>query len=715
MNIASVQKRKFLNNIYKLLYSNGSKPTDYEVRRAFNQYFKVNRLGEPIDIDLSPIQSVNRIDPNVLNELMINSILNLEVLYDCVMENNQEIFAVITALNAKMDNLRAKRKEIEGKIDQLIYSNANSDGFFYSFLENFSNTSFIDLNLTTAFVDSVNGIATIPKLVSEYSSQITAQSINVNSVSYSVSFNSRTVVSDAQANEFDLALDGLNDTYWKYSFSAPTPGIFAVTINIPISSSIRVSKIQGSIMSETPCSVYVNPTPIRSQVEEVVRIKDSKTDFNRFAFSIPADSYSSIRLTIFKSEPDRLIVSENNPYMYEIGIRDLLIGSDYYDNSAVLVSNPISLPNADNELLSISSVAIDVNHQVVSGTDIKYYIANNVDSAVSISDFSWIPIEPSSFDSQAEPNVVNLIGAVDRVKYIDNSEIGNYDYTLISLNSNSLNVNELNPTTLPFSDRTIYRIASVPNQEKFLQPYILTGLDYYRHYNLLKDNSNSQIVANNYKSLDRWADLISEFGKNSLTLNNIQSLNSVLNLEISAISSGIIETRLLSPTDVSASFQFTKSDERLNISIFLNGKLISDIPSGIKNANVQWDFVKGINNISIGYDKNFIGTPFIKLMDGGNISDYGNVFLEYFSFLDPLEFRRKVDPSLNFFTIDNIFGSKQILASKEISNRSILRYYSDQSEQVTAIRYRVDFNRYSNPLQSPLLDAIRIKFRHSDI
>lgn len=713
MNIATIQKRKFLNNIYKILYSSGKKPTDYQVRRAFNQYFRANKLGQPLDIDLAPINSLNVIDPNVLNELMINSMLNLETLYDCVMENNQEVFSIITALNSKLENLRIKRKILEGKIDQLIFSNANSDGFFYSYLENFSSTANIDLSMTSAFIDTINNNVSIPKIVSEYSSQVTSQNVNASGVKYSTTFNSRSVASDITATNFDLALDGLNDTYWDYGYEADSPGIFSIAIDIPVTSALRVSKVQGSIISETPCSIYLSARSASTNGQEVLRIKDSKSDFTRFSFMIPADAYSNIRLTIFKSEPDKLIQNNTNPYLYQIGIRELVIGADFYDTSAQLVSKAISLPSSDNELLSISAVSIDAEQQTTSGTEVDYYIASDVENATSIADFNWIPIEPTNFKANVEPNLVNLIGSIFSTKYIDNSELVNYDYTLIPKNSNSLNINELNPTVLPFSEKEVYRVASVPNEEKFLQPYMLTGLGSYRHYNVLKDNSKLQ--TQDYRSLESWADIISNNTNFPYTLNYINSFNSTLNLEISSNSSGLIETKILCPEPKKVSYQLIKSDIRLNVSIFMNGGLIADIPAGTKDANVEWNFTKGINNITIGYDKPFLGTPSIKIMNNGNLDNFGTVFLDYFSYLDPLEFRRRTDPSLSYFTIDNLYGSKEIIASKEISNRTILKYYSDRSNQVTAIRYRLDLNRYTNPLQSPVVDAIRVKFKHSDI
>jgi hypothetical protein len=90
------------------------------------------------------------------------------------------------------------------------------------------------------------------------------------------------------------------------------------------------------------------------------------------------------------------------------------------------------------------------------------------------------------------------------------------------------------------------------------------------------------------------------------------------------------------------------------------------------------------------------------------------MFLDYFSYLDPMEFKRRADISAHLFTIDNFYGRKEILSSRQISGKSLFNYYSNMLDTVTAIRYRADLIRYENPLQTPLIDSIRVKFKHND-
>jgi hypothetical protein len=287
------------------------------------------------------------------------------------------------------------------------------------------------------------------------------------------------------------------------------------------------------------------------------------------------------------------------------------------------------------------------------------------------------------------------------------------DYPIIPLNSTASNANELNPMLLPFSDRLVYRVASVKDDRKYSQPVLISNINCFKSYWISGDNS--KISTNLSQSLQGWADIINDSSYYDLRVNTLNNFTSILNSAFTGPSSELIETKILCEEERTVSHTLVKSGGVFDLSIYFNGSLIADVPAGQTNTKVEWNFVKGINTLTIAYDNGTSEKVSIDLMVGANLSDYGTVFLDYYSYLDPLEFRRKVDSSLNVFTIDTIYGSKQILASKEIARKSILKYFSDRVEEISAVRYRVDFNRYNNPLQTPVLDGIRIKFKHTDV
>lgn len=707
MDIATVQKRKFLNNIYKLLYAKGEKPSEQEVRKAFAEYFSTNRPGLPVRIDYNRLSSVDLTDVDVLNELMVGNLFNLEVLYEAVFENNQQIMSVVTALNNKLQGLQVRRKQLEAKVDQLLFMNSNTDGYFYSAIDKFSDLSYIDMGLTTAFVDTVNGNVSIPKITNEVSDSLVIKEIFTGSATMSATMNGTTVVSNVAVPDFDATFDGLNDTYWSYSLTSSSPGIASIVLSLPISTSYPVSKVNVSLLTSTPAAAYLRAIPVIRDNPDYIMFQDSTDDYSRFSFSIPANNYSSIELTIIKSEPDRLLSSSTGMYEYSFGIRELSISSAYYDSRATLVSVPISVPSTDNKNLAISAVALEAKHQIPAGTAVQYYIAADNTTASDISSFNWLRVD-SSIQGELE-KVVALTSSNAISKSID---ISDSDLIFIPENSTSANANEINPTNLPYSERIVYRICPLDPSENVIQPYILANIGTFRHYGVLLESS--KIETELYTSLDGWSEKIKTDPVN-VYVDYLLNQATAISPGIFSANIGLLETKLMAASAAVASHTVTKSSPDFNLSIYLNGSLIADLPKGVSNKTIEWNFVAGINNIVIGYDKNFSGLVSFSLMSNRTLGDYGTMFCDYFTYLDPIQFRNNRILDSNIFTIDSIFGRNEILSSKNIANRSILRYYTNNSDLITAVRYRADLTRFDNPLQSPSIDSIRVKFKHNDL
>ena len=709
MDISTIQKRKFLNNLYKLYYSEGSKPSEQEVRADFNRYFSKYRFGLPVDVDYDLLLRKNIINPDDLNELMANTLLNLEVLYDCVFENNNELFSVVNVLNNKLDSLKARRKQLESKIDELLFENSNTDGYFYSFADTFSTADNVDLSLTTAHVDLLNNNVAIPKITSNISEVISVDQITSNAVSYSMRVDGQEIITSNTAENFDFVFDGLNDTYWKKDYRSSKPAIVALSVIIPLSTSIEISKVSGSIITASPVNIYVTCTPLDSTLQARYFEKLSSEEYNRFSFNIPSDIYSSVSITLVKNEPDRILSSNSDPYFYGMGFREIAIGSDYHDVRSVLVSNPIILSKRDNSLLEIASVAIDASANVPPETELKYYVAADTESYSGISDFNWIPIEPLSSSAQENKKFVTLASSNYNNKTIDYTDS---DYTFIPLKDDSDLSSELNPAKIPFTEKTAYRIAAVPENEQVLKPYMLVGLSNFRHYG--KIHSGNLVDAILYKSPEYWSSEISRENNLSVLKETVYDQIISTNTPLTSESSGFFSTNLLCQNAVSVSHKIRKSSPDFNLSVYLNGVMIADIPAGFSSAEVDWNFVEGVNNINILYDKNVSGYFSFSLMAGVSLEEYGTVFLDYYNYVDPIEFRKRSSDSVKIFTVDSLFGRREILSSTSIGQRSLIRYYSSMSDVISAVRYRVDLIRYSNPLKTPSVNSVKVKFRHSD-
>lgn len=713
MNIATIQKRKFLNNIYKLLYSSGKTPTEQEVRRIFSAYFSVNEFGLPANVNYSLLQNVNVTDVDIINDAMATTLLNMEVLNDCILENNEELFSVINVLNSKLDGLRAKRRVLEAKVDELIFINNNSDGYYYSFLDDYFNTDNIDLALTNAFIDIEKGQVKIPKITSNLSNALTVDNIQTLNVTYSIIVNGNTVSSSQRAVNFDNVFDGLNDTYWSIGHLTQTPSIVSLQVDIPIPNTFSISRVAGKLLTITPTTTHITCTPANIQIPEHMDTQQPNAEYNQFSFAIPTGAYNKISLTFVKVEHDTVVAGSQSPYAYSFGIREMSIGAEYHETNATIVSNPISIPTSDNSNLFVAAVALESKAQLPPGTEAKYYVCQHTVDYGNITDYNWIQIEPTALNSRGKDIPVNFLSSNFYKKYISNF-IGD-DFQLIPKNTTSPNINEKNPSILPNSNKTVYRVCALKSDEKLINPYILSDVNNMRHwYTLPIADTRNGSQTSYYKSLDTWNNKIKINTPGDVYNATLLNQSSQISINNSGVINGIIKFNLYCDESIKVNHNVVKSSDGFNLGIYLNGILIADLPAGTASTFAEWDLLTGDNNVIITYDKSITGPINFNITAGASLNDYGTIYLDYYRYLDPIDFRNKITENDNVFTIDNFYTRREIISSKEISNRSLIRYYSNNNQLYNSIRYRIDLRRYNNPLQTPVIDSVRIKFKHID-
>jgi hypothetical protein len=367
----------------------------------------------------------------------------------------------------------------------------------------------------------------------------------------------------------------------------------------------------------------------------------------------------------------------------------------------------LSLPEVDNKDLVIDAVSLEVGEQKVKDTDIRYYVAADYPGATSISDLSWIPISPVGSENSGYPSVVSFFGSTTKVKKILQTRIMD-SLELIPVNESAKNANELNPSSNIYQNKVAYRVARLDKEEKYISPVLYGNIDSFNHYYFLTTENSDPY----YKDLNFWSDQIAQ--------KNVSLFNSVLKEQIGSLypgvnsaTSGYIQTNLSCDVAQKVIFNVNKINYNFNLAIYLNGVNIADLPKGTLSKPIEWNLSAGINSIIITYDKPFNGTISFSPMEGTSFSKFGSLFTDYYSYLDPLDFQNKTTDLANYFTIDTVYGSKEIISSKLINYKCNFKYTAKVSDPVTSIRYRVDLDRFNNPLNTPTVDYVKLKFKHT--
>jgi hypothetical protein len=122
MTIENIQKKRFLDTIYKIYYSLGSEPSINEISTIYGRYFSRFKPGQPIPAPYQDLSASAVIDHEKLNRILAHTTFNIDVLYDSFYEEIEELYATISAFKFRMDNLRSRRAELEKTVDDHLFA-----------------------------------------------------------------------------------------------------------------------------------------------------------------------------------------------------------------------------------------------------------------------------------------------------------------------------------------------------------------------------------------------------------------------------------------------------------------------------------------------------------------------------------------------------------------------------------------------------------------
>lgn len=735
MTIENIQKKRFLDTIYKIYYSTGNKPSENDISAIYGRYFNRYRPGFPIPVSYNDLSANSTIDTEKLNRIMAHTLFNIDVLYDSFHEEVSDLYDLITAFKFRIENLKLRRAELEKEIDDKLFAINNTDGFYYSHTNAFNNTSLADLSKTSAVIDLSSRRMTIPKLTSGVFSYVGNILNKVANASVDIFLDGKKVSTISSVN-FSNVFNGLNNSEWKHQFEATSIGLCTLKITIPVSSTSAnisgVSLVEGKINSNKPVDINMIVNEASESSRSFAMSKTSASDYDNFSFSFATTRASTIELFLTKVEPDYTrTVAGQVKYVYDFRIEELIITAPYYDSSATFVSQPIALPSSQNNTMVIDSVYFDANEQTPTGSMVNYYIAQNAGNETSISDFNWIKVSPASLKNAADSSVISFNGTTKVEAKIVKSSTSNIQSSINEMVKIPRSADYNNPIKDYFyrndaiqNSFSLYRLAKFA---KDLNPY-----DVY----MLENTDSNQVLAAivNGTSLDKssWQQIITGARTDilpntfNISLANNQEFYQAENVPFGSI---YLSTNVYMDNSLTITKNFLKSlsAQYWDVDIYLNGVQISNagaLAPGILSSSLTWNFKKGQNSIVIIINKSTndsdgVRTPFsgsISLMDGISLLSIpgAEVYRNYFSFVKVEELRNKYSNTDNVFSIINYENNLEIVyrRTEEIKDGTKVYYLTNNGKSPTAIRVRADLFRGSDSYTAPSVLSYTVKFKH---
>lgn len=723
MSISQIQIKNILELVAKSFFVNGVNPQTEQLHSFMSQYFSQNPAGNPVSLDMNAFAKDIVSNVDTLNDFMAMMIVNIDTLYEICANHVEQTMMLNTILRTHLDRLKIKRKVLEQKIDDYLLGIYNSDGYFYSFSDNFSDVSSIDFNFTSAFIDTDAGITGLPALSS------LSRRINPTSVSdpyLTISDDSGNALSWVTKTPFSNAFDGMTNTAWYVEVRTSSP--VTVTVNMEISlatssGSTKVSKIDLVPFGVSPvqCGISAdfiddNASTFSDVFSHYVKTSSEKMSFIGDQIN---NDVERLKFQLVKTEADyKESNASNKTFVYIFGFKEILITEQVYDTYASLVSLPFGIPfELANEAV-IDSVSIVTDDFVPTNTSLKYYLAPDNTEATSINDFDWKEITPISTSNIAGNTVVHFNGSDTTRKMIRLKTRSSSDIKLIDRNSTSNDLSKRNPTVAYFPTLSVYRIIGF--DDEFLSGTISLeeGINTTKIYYCELD---PKAITDEFSF---WKSKFDDPESFSTTYGEIDSGHEFFyGADVGEDGKSVYsETFVIADREYPVFLKECKksdSNSQLwDVKVFLNGRLIADMPVGVNKLTVPWKLKEGKNhvvvmsNIPIGTIVNpspYIGT--FNLMTDSNLFDFGTVKLNDWIYVDPFKFQNNQIYNANTFTIYN----KEIVSGKEPTNNFRLKYKKPTSTSPDSIRFRADFARTSNDSKvSPICDSYRVRFSYAE-
>lgn len=720
MSINQIQTKNILELIAKSYFVSGINPQTLQLYSFMSEYFSQNPIGTPVTLDVNLFLNINKSDPELVNDFMAMMIVNLDTLYEACANHVEETMMLNTVLRTHLDRLKIKRNVLESRIDDYLLGIYNSDGYFYSFSDSFSNTAYVDFNFTSAFVDTAASLASLPA-ISTVSRKVDAASISDPIISITDEAGESLVW--LKKTDFENAVDGMTNTAWYVEVRTTTPQTITMDLELTLAtllSSRKISKIDLIPFGVSPVQCGINATFLK---DDGIRVS---TPFSNYVKK-SADKMSfigdqidfnveKINLQLTKSENDYIEDGVSiRTYVYIFGFKEIIIAEQAYDSFATLVTQPFGMPEELADESTIDSVSLVVEDFVPTNTSLTYYVAADNADATSISDFDWQAITPIG-TSNSNTFAVHFNGSTETKKMVRSRTRTGGDLKLIEKNTTSSDLAKRNPTPAFFPGLDVYRICALTD-------------DFLAGTLRLEEGINTTRIC--YTNLSAAA-VVEDFGYWKVVCDD-PALFTMVYGEIDAgheffygadvgedAKSVYVETYLTTDREYPVFLkECRKSDTNSRVwdmRVFLNGKEIANMPAGVDKITVPWKLKEGLNHIGVminipeATEANplpYIGT--FNIMTDDLLTNYGTVKLDNWTYVDTYKFQNNQTNDASTFTIYN----KEIVSRKEPTNNFRLTYKTPTTASPEALRLRADFTRAnSSSTSTPIFDLYRVRFSY---
>lgn len=720
MSIRRVQTERLLEDIVRTLHSQGTTPMFSDIARKMATYLSKYPAGNPLPVPLN--DAIGSGDSNIeeYNRFLAHLSINLDVLYETSLRQVEEILQLGDSLESHLDRLSKQRRRIEGKIDDYLLGLYNTDGYFYSFSDNFADLVYSDMNMTTAEINTDSGSVLLPtaSVTSSLNRHFFSRpTINVTSGGDSIPYEEIYPISGALE-------DSLRNVIWGFEARTTKAKEIIATAEISVGNqedAVEMSSIDFVPYGSTKVQLFIETREgSRTDRDEWAQFGDKiLTSNGKMRFSSSPRMVRHIRFTMRKTEPDYIQEIDGKLYnRYIFGAKSLSISHKIYDSSARFVSAPLFIPSELSNDVVIDAVSLDVDDDVANDSDIDYYVAPSTGEIdEEFSNLDWQQIIPVGSSADGD-KIIRFRGATRQSRRItDNPAAG--DLEMIPLKTVGPDA-ELNPSGSIVPGVDIYRLARLDEEPLVNSLELVEGVNTTKIYSKNIDSTRSFASID----IDYWASVIKD-EPDDLTVDygRIDAGNDFFyGGDVGAVGKDVYVETYLHADNTYPTFleEMLKADARSRtwgVKVFLNGRPIGELAAGTDVRQLPWSIREGLNHIALiiripesaAVSSAFLGT--VVLMADSSLYEFGKVRLGTWKYVDFFSLQYNQTGQPKSFTIYD----GEVISRRKPTDNFELVYAISRDTAPPAVRFRADLSRSRNNMAiTPELRSYRIRYSYAE-
>lgn len=380
---------------------------------------------------------------------------DLRVLYKTFLELGESSTEDFERWKTELAVLEKRLIDLEEDIDNLLLLAEDTEGYHSYFIDNLTDLSYVDLDLTTVMVDTAIQQAYLSPLLStgQTTTRLFLNDLEDSDVSFKVITSKEFKGRESSGNQLKLVFSQQTKE-WKtvVKLASAKPVVCELLVRLkdatqnngvvvnPDGDAVNISSIYIDIHDEAATS-FVSITPLYSldnytfqQLPTTTYTIDAVKKTCVFNFSTVAAKY--VKFILVKKSPDSV---SNGSLNYGFGFKEIAFYGEAFDTEETydLISQPISITDANGNVREFSKIALEVCERLEANTNISYYITPSDDPTVPVTGSTkWYPISPISHVSALYPRILDLsdvaeveIGDTETVEISYDGLASDTDYT----------------------------------------------------------------------------------------------------------------------------------------------------------------------------------------------------------------------------------------------------------------------------------------------